>query len=88
MNRVYYGSQAYGAEAAAQTYFSKHAKDLTLSQAALLAGLPQAPSQYDPVRDPRTARAPSQRGPPRHVYDRRDHAHQLPRGACGIATST
>jgi penicillin-binding protein 1A len=57
MNRVYYGSQAYGAEAAAQTYFSKHAKDLTLSQAALLAGLPQAPSQYDPVRDPRTARA-------------------------------
>jgi penicillin-binding protein 1A len=57
LNRVYYGSQAYGAEAAAQTYFSKHAKNLTLSQAALLAGLPQAPSQYDPVRDPHAARA-------------------------------
>ena len=57
LNRVYYGSQAYGVEAAAQTYFSKHAKNLTLSQAALLAGLPQAPSQYDPVRDPHAARA-------------------------------
>ncbi len=48
MNQVYYGSLAYGIEAAAQTYFSKHAKELTLSEAALLAGLPQAPSEYDP----------------------------------------
>lgn len=48
MNQVYYGNLAYGIEAAAQTYFSKHARDLTLAEAALLAGLPQAPSEYDP----------------------------------------
>lgn len=52
MNQVYYGSQAYGVEAASQTYFSKPSSELTLSQAALLAGLPQAPSDYDPFRNP------------------------------------
>jgi penicillin-binding protein 1A len=44
LNQVYYGNHAYGIEAAAQTYFSKHARQLTPRQAALLAGLPQAPS--------------------------------------------
>ncbi len=48
MNQVYYGNLAYGIEAAAQTYFSKNAKSLTLPEAALLAGLPQLPSAYDP----------------------------------------
>jgi len=48
LNQVYFGNHAYGIEAAAQTYFSKPARALTLSQAALLAGLPQAPSVYDP----------------------------------------
>ena len=48
MNQVFYGANAYGVEAAAETYFSKHATQLTLEQAALLAGLPQAPSRYDP----------------------------------------
>ncbi|MGC9973789.1 MAG: transglycosylase domain-containing protein [Gaiellaceae bacterium] len=48
MNQVFYGSNAYGVEAAAETYFSVHASQLTLAQAALLAGLPQAPSDYDP----------------------------------------
>jgi penicillin-binding protein 1A len=48
MNQIFYGSNAYGVEAAAETYFSKHASELTLEQAALLAGLPQAPSRYDP----------------------------------------
>jgi penicillin-binding protein 1A len=48
MNQVYYGNLAYGIEAASQTYFSKHAKDLNLPEAALLAGMPQAPSDYDP----------------------------------------
>jgi penicillin-binding protein 1A len=52
MNQVYYGNHAYGIEAAAQTYFSEHARDLTLRQAALLAGLPQAPSTYDPLHRP------------------------------------
>ena len=55
LNTVYYGNHAYGVEAAAQTYFSKHAKDLTLLQAALLAGLPQAPSVYDPYHNPQAA---------------------------------
>ena len=48
LNSVYYGNHAYGVEAAAQTYFSRHSKDLTVLQAAMLAGLPQAPSDYDP----------------------------------------
>ena len=57
LNQIYYGSQAYGVEAAAQTYFSKPAKKLSLSQAALLAGLPQAPSKFDPFANPSAARA-------------------------------
>jgi penicillin-binding protein 1A len=48
MNQVFYGANAYGVEAASEIYFSERAKDLTLDQAALLAGLPQAPSRYDP----------------------------------------
>lgn len=52
LNVVYYGNRAYGAEAAAQAYFSVGARDLTLPQAALLAGLPQAPSAYDPLLRP------------------------------------
>jgi penicillin-binding protein 1A len=55
MNQVYYGNHAYGIEAAAQTYFSKPAKKLTLREAALLAGLPQAPSVFDPFHRPATA---------------------------------
>ena len=52
LNEVYYGNHAYGAEAAAETYFSRHASGLTLPQAALLAGLPQAPTLYDPIQHP------------------------------------
>ena len=55
LNTVYYGNHAYGVEAASQTYFSKHASQLTLAEAALLAGLPQAPSDYDPLHDPQDA---------------------------------
>jgi penicillin-binding protein 1A len=55
LNSVYYGNHAYGVEAAAQTYFAKHASELTLLQAALLAGLPQAPSDYDPYHNPQAA---------------------------------
>jgi penicillin-binding protein 1A len=55
MNQVYYGNLAYGIEAAAQTYFSKKARELTLPEAALLAGLPQAPSLYDPFNRTETA---------------------------------
>src|SRR2546423_4896485 len=55
MNQVYYGNHAYGVEAAAQTYFSKPARKLTLNEAALLAGLPQAPSVFDPFHRPAEA---------------------------------
>jgi membrane peptidoglycan carboxypeptidase len=48
LNEINYGNLAYGIEAAAETYFDKPAKDLTLAEAALLAGLPQAPAYYDP----------------------------------------
>jgi penicillin-binding protein 1A len=57
LNTVYFGEGAYGVEAAAQTYFSTHAARLTLSQAALLAGLIRAQSADDPFRHPRAARA-------------------------------
>lgn len=52
LNRAYYGRLAYGAEAAANRFFGKAAKDLTLDEAALLAVLPRAPSYYDPDRHP------------------------------------
>ena len=48
LNNVYYGSGAYGVEAASQTYFGKSAEHLTLAEAALLAGLPQRPSRFTP----------------------------------------
>ena len=56
LNTVPYGHSAYGAEAAAQIYFSRSAKDLTMAQAALLAGLPAGPEPLRPVR--RTRRRP------------------------------
>jgi penicillin-binding protein 1A len=52
LNQVYYGNHAYGIEAAARTYFSKPARKLTLAESALLAGLTQAPSVYDPFTAP------------------------------------
>ena len=57
LNQVYFGAHAYGAEAAAQTYFAKHAADLELAEAALIAGLPQAPSIFDPFQNPEQALA-------------------------------
>jgi len=57
LNTVFYGQEAYGVQAAAETYFSQPAARLTLAQAALLAGLPQAPTLYDPLRDPSAARS-------------------------------
>ncbi|MCP4666608.1 MAG: PBP1A family penicillin-binding protein [Deltaproteobacteria bacterium] len=49
VNEIYLGHGAYGVEAAAHTYFGKPARDLTLAESALLAGLPQAPARYSPV---------------------------------------
>ncbi|MGH3146017.1 MAG: transglycosylase domain-containing protein [Rubrobacter sp.] len=56
MNTVYFGSNAYGAEAAARTYFNKKAADLTLSESALLAGIINLPGVYDPFADPQSAK--------------------------------
>ncbi len=52
LNRIYFGAGAYGIEAAARAYFGKSARDVTLYEAALLAGLPKAPSRYAPSRNP------------------------------------
>jgi penicillin-binding protein 1A len=57
LNTVYFGQGAYGVEAAAQTYFSTRADRLSLTEAALLAGLIRTPTAYDPFRHPRAARA-------------------------------
>ncbi|OIJ96674.1 penicillin-binding protein [Streptomyces sp. MUSC 14] len=51
LNITFFGEQAYGVEAAAERYFSKHAKDLNLQESALLAGIVQSPSRYDPGND-------------------------------------
>ncbi|TMG19762.1 MAG: hypothetical protein E6I01_01265 [Chloroflexi bacterium] len=49
LNTIFYGSQTYGIEAAARSYFRTNAHDLSLAQASMLAGLPQAPTQYNPL---------------------------------------
>jgi len=54
-NQIFLGHGVYGFEAGAQFYFSKHAKDLTLEEAALLAGLPKAPNFYSPINNPERA---------------------------------
>ena len=56
LNTVYFGSNAYGAEAAAKTYFNKKARDLTLPESALLAGIINLPGIYDPFVDPESAK--------------------------------
>ena len=56
LNQIYLGNGAYGVEAAAETYFGKPARSLTLAECALLAGLPQAPSRYSPYENPQRAR--------------------------------
>jgi penicillin-binding protein 1C len=51
LNNVYFGNRAYGIDAAAQSYFNKYTWNLSLAEAAMLAGLPQAPSIYDPTQN-------------------------------------
>jgi penicillin-binding protein 1A len=55
-NQVYFGNGAYGVEAAARTYFGKHVNELTLPECAMLAALPQAPSQFNPYNNPEIAK--------------------------------
>ncbi len=56
LNQIYLGSGIYGVEAAAQTYFEKSVSDISLDEAALIAGLPKAPSVYSPINNPEKAR--------------------------------
>lgn len=60
MNQIYLGQRAYGFSSAAQIYFGKNLKDLTIAEAAMLAGLPKAPSAYNPVVNPKRATARQQ----------------------------
>jgi penicillin-binding protein 1C len=55
LNEINYGNRAYGIEAAAQTYFNKPASELSVAEASLLAGLPQAPALWDPFTQPESA---------------------------------
>ncbi|MGL4404252.1 MAG: transglycosylase domain-containing protein, partial [Notoacmeibacter sp.] len=60
LNRVFFGSNAYGVEAASRRYFGKSAREATLQEAAILAGLLKAPSRLSPARDPEAANARAQ----------------------------
>jgi len=55
LNQAYFGTRAYGIEAASETYFGKPVKDLTIAEAALLASMPKAPSVYSPFKNPEKA---------------------------------
>ena len=70
LNHIYLGSGAYGVAAAAQEYFGKRVEDLTLAEAALLAGLPQAPSRYSPFKHWPRAKARQ-----RYVLERMAEVH-------------
>ena len=56
MNQIFLGNRAYGFAAASETYFGKPLKDVTIAEAAMLAGLPKAPSAYNPIANPKRAR--------------------------------
>jgi penicillin-binding protein 1A len=60
MNQIFLGNRAYGFAAASDTYFGKPMKDLTIAEAAMLAGLPKAPSAFNPISNPNRARARQQ----------------------------
>ena len=60
MNQIFLGNRAYGFAAASEAYFGKPMKDLTIAEAAMLAGLPKAPSAYNPISNPSRARARQQ----------------------------
>src|SRR5205823_294582 len=60
LNNSYYGEQSYGVESASRAYFQKDAKDLDLAEGAMLAGIPQAPSDWDPIIHPDLAAARQQ----------------------------
>ena len=60
MNQIFLGNRSYGFAAAADAYYGKQLKDLTIAEAAMLAGLPKAPSAYNPITNPARARSRQQ----------------------------
>ncbi len=82
-NQVYFGHGAYGVEAAAQTYFKKSVGELTLAEAAMLAGLPSAPNRFSPIMDP--ARARRRRD---HVLNRMVEQKVITRAQAEVASRT
>ncbi|GBU15038.1 penicillin-binding protein 1A [Polaromonas sp.] len=68
MNQIFLGNRAYGFSAASETYFGTPLKDITTAQAAMLAGLPKAPSTYNPIANPAKARARQ-----RYIIERMEH---------------
>ncbi|HEV2033304.1 MAG TPA: transglycosylase domain-containing protein [Candidatus Dormibacteraeota bacterium] len=83
LNTINYGNGAYGAEAAAETYFQVHASDLNVAQASFLAGLPQAPSNYDPFGTPDQLKAATVRW--REVLDGMVAVGDLTHAAADVA---
>ena len=65
MNQIFLGNRAYGFAAASEAYYGKPLKDITIAEAAMLAGLPKAPSAYNPISNPQRARIRQ-----RHIIDR------------------
>lgn len=83
LNQIFYGQRSYGIEAAAQTFFNKHASELSLAEASLLAGLPQAPSFFDP-----TVRMDQAKKRQRYVLDQMVKYHYITREEADEAWNT
>ncbi len=88
LNIVFFNRDAYGIEAASQFFFSTTAKDLTLPQAALLAGVVNSPSFYDPISNPENAKAPPRPGAQGHVSAGQDHSRPSYDAAVATPVST
>ncbi len=78
VNKIYLGNRAYGIEAAAQVYYGKSIKDLSLAQMAMIAGLPKAPSRYNPLANPDAQPGTAQLDPRAHAQARLHRPATLP----------
>ena len=76
MNQIYLGQRAYGFASASEIYFGKPLKDITVAEAAMLAGLPKAPSAYNPIANPKRADAAPALHHRAHARQRLHHAEQ------------
>jgi penicillin-binding protein 1A len=85
MNQIYLGQRAYGFASASEIYFGKPLKDITIAEAAMLAGLPKAPSAYNPIANPQRATAAPAVHHRAHARQRLHHAEQAERRASRAA---